>query len=91
MREEDIERRLDESAARLESWYARLPLVVRVVGDIICLDLTAYIVAWIASSVGLFELSSPGTWALSTWGYIIAVSAAVCLVYELITTKRQKT
>ncbi len=87
MPEEDIEKRLDESVARLEGWYARLPLIVRVVGDIICLDLTAYIVAWIASSVGLFELSSPGTWALSTWGYILAVSAAVSLAYELITKK----
>ena len=91
MKEENPEKRVDESVAKFESWYARLPLVVRVLGDIICLDLTVYIVAWVSSSVGLFGLSSPNTWALSTWGYIIAVSAALSLVYELITTKPRKT
>ncbi len=91
MKEEDLEKRLDESVAKFESWYARLPLVVRVLGDIICLDLTVYIVAWVSSSVGLFGLSSPNSWPLSTWGYILVVSAALCLGYELITAKPRKT
>ena len=91
MKEEDLEKRLDESVAKFERWYARLPPVIKVLGDIICLDLSVYIVAWVSSSVALFGLSSPNTWALSTWGYIIAVSAALSLVYELITTNLRKT
>ena len=91
MKEGYIEKRVDESVAKLESWYAGLQLAVRVLGDIVCLSLTIYIVAWVSSKLGVFGLSSPNSWPLSTWGYILVVSAALCLGYELITAKPRKT
>jgi hypothetical protein len=88
--EDDLEKRVDESVAKFESWYARLPLAVRVLGDILCLGLIIYVVAWVASSLELFEISSPNAWAWSTWGFILVVSAALCLGYELMTRKARK-
>jgi len=89
MKEENLEKRIDEKAAAFEGWYARLPLVVRALGDVICLGLTVYIVAWLCSVFGLFGLSSPNAWNLSTWGYILGACFLVGLVYERVMSKRK--
>ncbi len=87
-----LEQRINESVADFESWYAGLPLAVRFLGrflgDLICLDLTIYVVALAASGLGLFGLISPNTWSLSTWGYVLATSVAVCLAYEIFVAMR---
>ncbi len=83
MKEQGLEKKVDESVARFETWYASLPLAVRLLGDIVCLGLVVYVVAMVASAIGLFGLPSPNTWALSTWGSVMAVCVFVGFIYEL--------
>ena len=61
MTEQNIEKKVDESVAKFESWYATLPLAVRVLGDIVCLGVSIYLLAWAVAALGLFGLTSPNS------------------------------
>ncbi len=79
----DIEERIDRSVAKFESWYARLPLAVRLIGDVICLGVIIYLVALLLASLGVFGLTYPHTWTIGSWGTVLLVSVALSVVYEL--------
>lgn len=83
MDEKDVERKVDEFGAKADNWASSLPLPVRLLGDIICSGVTVYIVAWIIFYFGLFGLTSPNTWAFSTWAYILIAILVISVIYEL--------
>lgn len=83
MSTKDFEERIDKSVARFDRWFAHLPFGVRLIGDVICVGFFIAIVAWLLASLGLFGLTSPFSWSISSWGYVLLVSVALGLLYEL--------
>ena len=83
MDEKNIERKIDDFGAKVDKWYSSLPLAVKLLGDIVCLGVIVYIVAWVVSYFDLFGLTSPDTWTLHTWVYLLIVIFVIGVIYEL--------
>jgi len=83
MDEKNMERKIDDFGAKVDKWYSSLPLAVKLFGDIVCLGVILYVVAWVVSYFNLFGLTSPNTWTWHTWVYLIVVIFVISFTYEL--------